>query len=60
MLNFMFISPPLFLQNAGGLQSSYRHITIIYIVGQETLKMTKDIYSVNGAVKGFDGLGLKG
>jgi hypothetical protein len=59
MLNFVYFRSSLFLEKAGGLQSVYRHITIICIVGQEKLKMAKDAYSVTGAVKVFDVPGLK-
>jgi hypothetical protein len=57
----MFISVCcLLLEKACGLQGGYRYVTIIYIVEEETLKMSKDIYKMTGALKGFDVPGWKG
>jgi hypothetical protein len=42
----------LFLSKAAGLQNIYREITIIYGLGQQTLKMANDVHNVTGAVKG--------
>ena len=59
-MTFTFIASFLYLEKAGGLQSGYRHLTILCVVGQETLKMAKDMYNLIRAVKGFDVRGLKG
>jgi hypothetical protein len=58
-VTFTFIPSFLYLECAGGLRIGYRHLTILCIAGQETLKMAKDMYNVIGAVKGFHVPGLK-